>query len=135
MHLFYTINSAPTPRTPFIPHNPLTNTPPPLSPPHLQLHLIINQPHLLPRLKRRQSHIRTPIAPKRIPQRTVPTAAHLALHGKVDFGQLVGLEFREGLVGGRAFAGVFGFEALGEAAGAVFAGAAAFSGFGAALGC
>jgi len=39
------------------------------------------------------------------------------------------------LVGGRAFAGVFGFEALGEAAGAVFAGAAAFSGFGTALGC
>jgi hypothetical protein len=33
---------------------------------YLQLNIIIQQPHLLARLERRQSNIRTPIAPERI---------------------------------------------------------------------
>ena len=105
----------------------------------LQLHIIIQQPHLLPGLERRQSNIRTPIAPESIAQRAVPATPHLALDGEVDLiEQLVGAEFHrvEGFVGGGALRAVLGFEALFHAAGAVFAGAAALAGFGAAFeGC
>lgn len=108
----------------------------PVPMPPLQLHIIIQQHHLLTRLERRQPNIRTPITSERIPQTTVSTTTDLPGHCKVDFGQVVGLQFKgfEGCVGVGAFGGVFGFETLGETAGAVFAGAAAFS-FGFAFGC
>ena len=103
----------------------------------LQLHIVIQQPNLLTRLERRQSNIRTPIAPKRIAERAVPAAADLALDGKVDLvEQIVGTEFHrvELCVGVGALRGVFGFELLFHAAGAVFAGAAALAGLGTAFG-
>lgn len=105
------------------------------SPNTLQLNLIRNL-NLLPRLESRLPNIRAPITPKRISQGAIPTAAHFPLDGEIDLGEFVGLELRELLVGCAAFGCVFGFEALGETAGAVFAGAAALAGFGAAFdGC
>lgn len=101
----------------------------------LQLYLICNL-NLLPRLESRLPDIRTPITAKRIAQGAIPTAPHFALDGEIDLGEFVRLELRELLVGRAAFGCVFGFEALGKAAGAVLAGAAALTGFGAAFdGC
>ena len=99
-----------------------------------QLHVIIHQPHLLARLERRQTDIRTPVAAERISQRAVSTRSNLSLHRKVHFCQIFGLQFGQVGIGGGAFGGVFGVQSLGETAGAVFAGAAAlgvgFAGFG-----
>lgn len=103
--------------------------------PQLQLHLILHQPNLLPHLESRQPHIRTSIAPKRIPQRAIPATAYLPLYREVHLGELLRLEFCERGVGVGAFGGVFGGDAGGEATGAIFAGAAAFSRGGAAFGC
>lgn len=101
----------------------------------LQLHLVCNL-NLLPRLESRLPDIRTSITSERIAQSAIPTAPHFALDGKIDLGEFVRLELRELLVGRAAFGCVFGFEALGKAAGAVFAGAAALTGFGTAFdGC
>lgn len=102
---------------------------------------------LLPRLKRRQADIRTPRAAERVAEVAAPATARLALHRKVDLRQLLvgqhharrclGARLGEQLlVGGCARFGVFVFEELFEAAGAVFAGAAALAGFGGAFwGC
>lgn len=95
-------------------------------PPHIsQLHIIIHQPDLLARLKRRQANVRASIAAERIAQRTIATRAHFALHSKVHFRQVLGLQFGQVGVCLRALGGVFGVEALREAAAAVLAGAAA----------
>jgi hypothetical protein len=104
---------------------------------NLQLNIIIQQPHLLTRLKSRQSNIWTPITPKRITERTVATAADLALYRKVHFRKIitVQLERVERSIGGGAFGSVFGFEFLFHAAGAVFAGASSLSGLGLAFEC
>lgn len=103
---------------------------------NLQLHHIIHQPDLLPRPKSRQANIRTPIAPKRIAQRAIPTTAHLPLHREVDLGQVVSAQLQrgQGAVGGVPLRRVFGFDLLLQPARAVFAGAAALAGFGAAFG-
>ena len=117
------------------------------------------EPDFLTRLESRQPYVRTPVAPESIPQRAVPAAAHLPLHGEVDFGivhvvcrkhggfsrDTVGSSGRSVTVGLRrqgfevrvclSPAGfVFGFESLRQAAGAVFAGAAALAWSGGALG-
>ena len=122
--------------------------------PSLQLHILIHQPHLLPILKSGEPDIRASIAAERVPQCTVPTAAHFPLDGEIDFCELVGfelrccggvggvgrfgggrrVEFRQRSVGVGALGGVFGCDAGGEAAGAVFASAAALSARGAAFG-
>lgn len=103
---------------------------------HLQLHLIVQQPHLLSRLERRQPNIRTPIAPEGIAEGAIPATAHLPLHREIHLGQIVGTQFQrvEGVVGRAALRRVFGFDLLLQPAGAVFAGAAALAGFGAAFG-
>jgi len=99
-----------------------------------QLHIVVYQPNLLTRLERRQSNIRTAIAPERISKRAVAARADLALHGEVHFREVFGLQFGEVGVCVGALRGVFGVEALGQAAAAVLAGAAAlgvrFAGFG-----
>jgi len=63
-------------------------------PTHLQLHVIVHQPYLLPRLERRQPNVRAPITPERIPQSAVSTTADLSLDREIYFGELIGLEFR-----------------------------------------
>ena len=93
--------------------------------PPLQLHIIIHQPDLLARLKRRQANVRASIAAERIAQRTIAARAHFALHSKVHFRQVLGLQFGQVGVCLRALRSVFGVEALRETAAAVFAGAAA----------
>ena len=100
-----------------------------------QLHIIIHQPDLLTRLERRQPNIRAPIAPKRISQRTVTARAHFALHRKVHFRQVLGLQFGQVGVCLRALGGVFGVQTFCEAAAAVFAGAAALGVGEACFGC
>ena len=59
-----------------------------------QLHLIVHQPNLLSWLERRQTNVRTAIAPEGIAQGAIATASHLALHGEIDFCQVVCLQFR-----------------------------------------
>ena len=118
------------------PRLPLNNAIP--QPPfqHLQLHLIVQQPHFLSRLERWQPNIRTSIAPEGIAERAIPATAHLPLHREIHLGQIVGTQFQrvEGVVGRAALRRVFGFDLLFQAARAVFAGAAALAGFGAAFG-
>ncbi len=61
---------------------------------HLQLHILVNQPHLLPRLESWQPNVRAPITPERIPQRAISTATDLSLHREINFGELVRIELR-----------------------------------------
>lgn len=91
-----------------------------------KLHIIIQQPHLLPRFERRQSDIRTPIAAESVAERTIPARPDLALHSEIQLVQVARRQLREVGVGLRTRGGVFGLDALGQAAGAVFAGSAAF---------
>ena len=95
-----------------------------------QLNVIVNQPHLLARLKGREANVRAAIATERIAQRAVATGAYFSLNGKVDFGEVVGIQLEtfQCLVGFGSLAGVFGCEAVCETAGAVLAGSAAFAG-------
>lgn len=102
----------------------------------LQLDIIVQQPHLFARLEGWQANVRTSITPKGITQRTVTTTANLALYRKVHLSEIVGVEFKriQGLVGGGAFGGIFGFESLLHAASAILAGATSLSWLGLALG-
>lgn len=102
---------------------------------HLQLHIIVHQPHLLAGLERRQANVWTSVTPERISQRTVATRADLSLHCEIHLGQILGLQFREVVVGCRALGRVFGVQPLGQATGAVFARAAALGVGFACFGC
>ena len=106
---------------------------------HLQLDIIVQQPDFLTWLERRQANVRAPIASESVAQRAVSAAAHFALHCEIDFvEEVVGTKLHrvERFVGIGALRGIFGFELLFHAAGAVFAGAAALAGLGAAFeGC
>jgi hypothetical protein len=89
----------------------------------LKLHIIIEQPNLLTRLKSRHPNIRTPITTERISQTTVPTRPNLSLDCKIHFREIFCTKF-EGLelcVGGGPFGRIFGCDFLGEPAGAIFA--------------
>ena len=115
-----------------LPITPLPNTGHP-SP--SQLHIIIHQPDLLARLERRQADVRASITAERIAQRAVAARAHFALHRKVHFRQVLGLQFGQVGVCLRALGGVFGVEALRETAAAVLAGTAALGVGEACFGC
>jgi hypothetical protein len=95
-----------------------------------QLNVIVNQPHLLARLKGREANVRAAVAAERIAQRAVTAGTYFSLNGKVDFGQVVGIQLEtfQCLVGFGSLGGVFGGEALCETAAAVLAGAAALPG-------
>lgn len=116
------------------PHVCIKKSPQKSESPHLQLHIIVHQPDLLAGLERRQANVGAPVASERISQRTVATRADLSLHREVHLGEIFGLQFRQVVVGRRAFGRVLGVQALGQTTGAVFAGAAAlgvgFAGFG-----
>ena len=100
-----------------------------------QLHVIIHQPDLLARLKRRQANVRTAIAAERIAQRAVAARAHFTLHCEVHFRQVFSLQFGQVGVCLRALGGVFGVESLSKTAAAVFACAAALGVGEACFGC
>jgi hypothetical protein len=89
----------------------------------LQLHLIVQQPHLLARLERREPNIRAPITPEGVPKSAIPTRTDLALDCEVNFCQVVDGKLRQVCVGIGAFLLVLGFKTLGETAGTVLAGA------------
>ena len=129
------MQTSPNPIHSTILHSSPNATPISNSHPHSQLHIIIHQPHLLARFKRRQPNIRTAITAKRISQRAIATRAHFALHREVHLRQVFGLQLGEVVVCLRALGGVFGIEPLGEATAAVLAGAAALGVGEACFGC
>ena len=64
--------------------------------PNLQLHLLVDQPHLLSRLERRETNIRTTITPKSVSEATIAAAADFAFDRKVNFRQVVGVQLQAG---------------------------------------
>lgn len=101
-----------------------------------QLNIVIQQPDLLTRLECRQTNVWTPIAAESIAKRAIAAAANLTLHCEIDFvKQVVGTELHcvQGFVGVGALRGVFGFELLLHAAGAVLAGTTALARLGTAF--
>jgi hypothetical protein len=102
----------------------------------LQLDIIVQQPDLLAGLEGRQPNVRTAVAAEGVAEGAVAAAADLALDGEVDLvEQVVGAELHrvERGVGGGPLRGVFGFQLLLHAAGAVFARAAPLAGLRGAL--
>lgn len=99
---------------------------------------VIQEAHLLARLEGRKAAVRAAIAAEGIAQRAAIARSRLALDGKVDFVEVVGLQLEclELAVGVGAVGEVFASDSGGKATRAVLAGSRSFTGLGAAfLGC
>jgi hypothetical protein len=117
-------------------YRPFTYTPVPILQAHpLQLHIIIQQPNLIPRLKSRQSNIRTAVASECIAQRTVPARAHFALYCEIYFRKIIRGQLSQISISIGALSLVFSFQSLRETAGAIFAGSPALGCGFACIGC
>lgn len=89
----------------------------------LQLDIVVEQANFLTGLECRQADVRASITSKGISQGTVTTTANLALHSKVDLGQIVSIQLHrlEGTVCGFALGFVLGVDLLLESTCAILA--------------